>query len=191
VKRGLAALLVLAVACGGGDDEPEAQLSLQPSTTTTTTPEVAALAERLPVEVGAGLTRADDVVGAGLLDLAGAAAAASDPDAELELLERTGFERGVSRAWIAVGGATVYISLYEFGDEAGAAAYDDAQAGLLTEQGATPFDAGIGRGFTTVEGELTAHAVLLRDGVRWALVLVASEDGSLDADRAAELAAAL
>lgn len=188
MKRVLAALLVLAVACGGGgDDEPEGQLSLEPSTTTTTTPAVAALARILPAEVGEGFTRADDVVGAGLLDLEGAAAAASDPAAERELLEAQGFRHGVSRAWIAVGGATVYVALYEFADPAGATAYDAAQVALLAEEGAEVD----GRTFTLVEEELTTHAVLRVDGPVWALVLVASPDGSLDAARAAELAAAL
>lgn len=190
MRRVLAAVLLLAVACGGSGEEPAAELSLEPSTTTTTTPEVAALASRLPTEVGEGLTRADDVVAAGLLDLEGAASAANDPAAERRLLEASGFRHGVSRAWIAVGGATVYVALYEFDDEAGAAAYDDAQAALLADV-AEPFASPIGRGFTTVEGELTTHAVLVRDGATWALVLAASEDGSLGRAAASAVAARL
>ncbi|MCU1375409.1 MAG: hypothetical protein JWO68_2695 [Actinomycetia bacterium] len=195
MRRPLAALvLTLALAgCSSSSDGPTDQLSLEPSTTSTTTPATAALAARLPTTVLDGFTRADAVFGGGPLDLDAAANASTEPDAERARLERRGFQRGVARSWVAANADNVYVAVYEFADEAGATGYGTDQAALLTGQGATPFPGG--GGFTTVEhdGEstLTTQAAIRQVGNRWALVLVASDQGARTPADATTIATAI
>ena len=197
--------LGLGAACGGGDGdgdggataeaegrtpdggEPEeGTLELQPSTTTTTSPDDVALAALLPTEVPLpGFGRADDALGAGVLDLDRAAAAEADVAGERALLESAGFVRGASRAWVDVAQDVAYLALYEFESAEGAATYLEESVGRLGAQEATPFDVpGVegARGFTTVEqspqGDFTAHAVTFTRGERWVLALVGSPGGS-------------
>jgi hypothetical protein len=182
MRRPLAAVLLVAAlaGCSSSSDGPTDQLSLEPSTTSTTNSATGALAARLPATVLDGFTRADVVFGGGPLDLEAAANASTEPGTERTRLEHRGFQRGVARSWVAANADNVYVAVYEFADEAGAAGYAADQATLLTGRGATPFPGG--GGFTTVEhdGEttLTTQAAIRQVGSRWALVLVASDQGA-------------
>ena len=210
--------LVVLVACGGDDDGAgrdgastsrpagdgdndgkvtSGTLELAPSSTTTTTPEDRAMSELLLDEPPLpGFARADDVLGAGPLDLDAAAAAEADVPAERALLETRGFERGASRAWLDQGQDVAYLALYEFADADGAAAYLADGAMTLEARGAAAFEVpGIegALGFTTVEespeGTFTAHAVAFTRGARWVLALVGSPGSGRSPDDARALAA--
>lgn len=205
-RRLLAGLLLVAsmAACGGSDEGPgevtatpsvepgrddadadeatSGTLELAPASTTTTTPADRLVAELLLEELPmASFERADDVLGAGSLDLEAAAAAESDVEAERALLAARGFERGASRAWLGPAQDVVYLAIYDFADADGAAAYLRAGADALLERGATPFEVPEvdgALGFTTVEegpdSTFTAHAVAFARGDRWVLTLVGS-----------------
>ncbi len=185
---------------GEDDDggETSGTLELAPSSTTTTTPEDRAMSELLldepPLE---GFARADDVLGAGPLDLDAAAAAEADAPAERSLLETRGFERGVSRAWLDEGQDVVYLAVYEFADADGAAAYLADGAMTLAARGAVAFEVPEidgALGFTTIEespeGTFTAHAVAFTRDTRWVLALVGSPGSGRSPDDARALAAA-
>ena len=174
-------------------------LQLEPSTTTTTTPEDRALSDLLPSDAPLpGFDRADDVLGAGPLDLDAAAAAESDADAERALLETRGFERGASRAWIdPTTEDVVYLAIYDFATAEGATAYLADGAETLEARGATAFDVPEvegARGFTTVEespeGTFVAHAVAFTRGDRWVLALVGSPGSGRTPDDARAVAVA-
>lgn len=214
-----AVLLVPLTSCSDGDrttgsDDPDdprvageapdqgegssGTLELAPSSTTTTTPDDLALARLLleepPLE---GFARADGIVGAGPLDLEGAAAAEDDPDAERDLLRTLGFERGVSRTWLDRDQDIVYLALYELGGAEDAEAYLAEGLARLRERGATTFDVPEvdgAVGLTTVEEgpdeTFTAHAVAFTRGRRWLLALVGSAGSARTPDDARALAAA-
>ncbi len=216
----LALSLVAACGGGGGDTTSEAEgrtpsgsaepdegdkggseggtLELQPSTTTTTSPEDLALAALLLAEVPLpGFGRADDALGAGVLDLDRAAAAEADVEGERALLESEGFVRGASRGWVDVAQDVVYLALYEFESAEGAAAYLEEGVERLEAREATRFEVpGVegAQGFTTVEespqGDFTAHAVTFTQGARWVLALVGSPGSSRSQDEARAVAAA-
>ena len=181
----------------GGEGEPEeGTLELEPSTTTTTSPEDQALAALLPTEVPLpGFGRADDALGAGVLDLDRAAAAEADMAAERARLESRGFVRGASRAWVDPAQDVAYLALYEFESAEGASAYLEEGVERLEAREATPFEVpGVegARGFTTVEespqGDFTAHAVTFTRGDRWVLALVGSPGASRSQDDARAVA---
>lgn len=184
-------------AAGEEEDGPTSgSLELEPSTTTTTTPEDLALSslllEDLPMT---GFDRADDVLGAGPLDLDAAAAAETDVAAERALLSAQGFERGASRAWVEPGQDVVYLAVYEFETAKGASAYLAEGGENLLSRGATTFDVPElegASGFTTVEesseGTFTAHAVAFASGRRWALALVGSPTSTRTQDDARSVA---
>lgn len=183
-----------------GDDEGPtvATLDLRPATPMTTTPDDRALSALLPQEPPLeGFERADDILGAGPLDLDAAAAAEADVATERSRLEARGFQRGASRAWIDPDQDVVYLAVYDFDGAGGATAYLDDSGQSLESRGATRFDvpevAGA-RGYTTVEegeqGTFTAHAVAFTSGERWVLVLVGSPSSARTEDDARAVAAA-
>jgi hypothetical protein len=139
-----------------------------------------------------GFTRTDAELGNGPLDLEAAATSSNDPASERQTLRRRGFVRGVSRSWVnGASGDTVYVAVYEFTDPAGAAGYATDQVAALTAHGATPFPGG----FTTVEQDggttLTTHAAMRQVGIRWALVLVASQKADRLPAEAVQVAGAI
>lgn len=173
-------------------------LELAPSSTTTTTPADLALAQLLledpPLD---GFVRADGAVGAGPLDLEGAASAEEDSEAEADLLRTLGFERGVSRTWLDRDQDVVYLALYELGAAGDAEAYLAEGVDRLRARGATTFDVPEvdgAVGLTTVEEgpdeTFTAHAVAFTSGRRWLLALVGSAGSTRTPDAARALAAA-
>lgn len=184
-----------------GDDAGDGgagTLRLTPSSTTTAPPADTALSEDLledpPLQ---GFARADDVLGTGPLDLEAAAAAERDVAAERALLERRGFERGASRAWLDPDQDVVYVAVYDFRDADGAAAYLADGAETLRLRGATTFDVPEvpgALGFTTVEdgpeGTFTAQAVAFARGDRWYLALVGASGPARSPDDARAVAAA-
>lgn len=184
---------------GQAEEATSGTLQLEPSTTTTTTPEDRALSELLPSESPLpGFERADDVLGAGPLDLDAAAAAESDADAERALLEGRGFERGASRAWIDPEAEdVVYLAIYDFASAEGATTYLADGGEALETRGATAFEVPEvegARGFTTIEGSsegtFVAHAVAFTRGERWVLALVGSPGSGRSPDDARAVAAA-
>lgn len=180
------------------DGSTAGTLELDPVTTTTTTPEDGALSQLLPeASPLPGFDRADDVLGAGPLDLAAAAAAEADVDAERSRLEARGFVRGASRAWTGDGQDVVYLAIYEFDRAEGASGYLEDVTGALASRAATQFDVpGVAgaTGFTTVEasdeGTFTAHAVTFTQGELWVLVLVGSPESTRTEEDARAVAAA-
>ncbi|MDQ3148023.1 MAG: hypothetical protein M3R01_14040 [Actinomycetota bacterium] len=196
----LAGALSLLAACSGRGDEGgggDGQAERRPTTTeeprtttttgatTTTTPLDVELAAALLAEGPAGFEPIGEPGANGPLDLEAAARAEPDPQAERALLETRRFDRGHTRSWRnAATDAVVVATVYQFADEAGAAAY--LADGILTLEGfgAEPFDvpsvAGA-RGFTLVEsgGESprVAHGVAFSAGRRFYL-LVRTDEGS-------------
>lgn len=193
-------LLPLAACSGDGDPaketgptrEPtpttEGELELEPETTTTTKPEEATLADLLIEESLAGFVPA----GVEVLDLAAAAAAEVDPEAERALLETRSFQRGVSRRFVNEDEDVVYIAAYEFATPRDAEFYLADGVETVSARGATTFDAAVegAFGFTTREPGFTAHAVAFTRAHRWFLVLVGSETGARTEDEVKQLAAA-
>jgi hypothetical protein len=182
VRRAVA-VLVLVAALAGCSSSGSDRDALRLSPTTTEAKEAA----RLPKDAFDGFVQADE----GTLALADAAGLAQDPKAERAELARDGFVRGVSRSWTnPASNDTAYVALYEFGDDAGAAAYATATAATIEAAGAIPF--GDGGGWTTVEHDgdttLTTHAVVRQEGRWWALVLVASSVADRTPAEAKELA---
>lgn len=203
-RRWAAVVLVLGLALAGcsadGDDaSPTAgTLDLAPATTATTTPDGQALSDLVVTDPPLpGFVLADDILGAGPLDLGAAAASEPEPTVERALLEETGFERGASRAWLSTEQDAAYVAIYGFATPEGAAAYADAASDRLVARGATPFDVPEvpgATGLTTVEeaeeGTFTTHAVSFVRDDRWVLVLVASPTSSRSPEDARALAAA-
>ena len=165
----------------------EGELELEPSTTTTTTPEDATLADLLIDESLPGFVPA----GVEVLDLAAAAEAEVDPEAERALLETRSFQRGVSRRFVNEDEDVVYVAAYEFATPRDAEFYLADGVETVSARGATTFDAGVegAFGFTTREPGFTAHAVAFTRAHRWFLVLVGSETGGRTEDEVKQLAA--
>ena len=177
----------LVAGCGGDDGEQGAApgdgtLELAPSTSTTAPPATAALLDALPEEPPLpGFVPADDVLGAGPLDLEAAAAGEEDADAERAVLEQRRFVGGASRAWLGPEEAVAYVAVYAFASPADAEAYLAETRERLGARGAERFDVpGIDGavGSTTVEsgedGSFTASAVTFTRGDRWVLTLLGS-----------------
>ncbi len=203
----LVAALALAACSNDGDSSADGSagesttsvgsLDLVPATTTTTTPEAKALDALLLDDPLTGFSRDDLAVGAGPLDLDGAAALEDDEAAERALLETRRFVRGASRAWTNAGDDVLLLTVYEFADVGGAARYLQDGAEALEARGATGFevpglDGAIG--FSTVEdtgsGSFVAHAVAFSVGTRWCLVLVGSSSSGSTPDDVRTVAAA-
>lgn len=196
----LAALLL--AACGGDDagrragDGTPGTLELTPETTTTK-PEDTAMADLLIEEAPAGYARADRAMGTGPLDLAGAAAAETDHEAERALLETRGFRRGWSRAWLNPDDDVIYVAVYELGSDDAAARYLEDGTETLLARGAEPFDVPHVEGawgYVTVDeseaGTFTAYAVAFTRGPHWFLVLNGSAGSGASPDTARHLAEA-
>jgi hypothetical protein len=185
MRRALAVLVVAAALAGcssSGSGSDDAKLDLSPTTTE------AKEASRLPAAALDGFVQADEAT----LGLDDAAGVSNDTAAEKAELTRDGFVRGVSRSWTnPASNDTVYVALYEFGDDAGAAAYAATQATAIEGAGGIPF--GAGGGWTTKEQDgdatLTTHAAVRQEGRWWVLVLVASEVADRTPEEATQLAA--
>ena len=189
VGAALALALVL-VACTGGDDAARrtgrpgaAGTATVPSDVTTVPPGPPVDDDLLLTDVGTEYGRVpdDQRPGLGSLDLDAAARVEADTSAERSLLATRGFRLGRARAWRSATGDEVYEAVYEFRDEAGAAAY--LQDGLLNLEGSGaeryPVDGVPGAtGFSQAErrptGAVTAHGVVFVRGVRFFLVFVTS-----------------
>lgn len=168
------------------------------TSTAPTTPEALAVDDLLLDDTLPGFRRDDAAVGAGLMDLEGAAAAESDSDAERALLETRGFVRGASRAWCTPDDDIVYLAAYDFATARGAAAYLTDGLERLDARGAARFpvpQVADAKGFTSVDGTgdeaFTAHAVVFTRDMRWFLVLVGSPSASRTTAEAIEVATAL
>lgn len=211
----LAAVLALAAvvtSCSsGGDDAPAATATTTTttvsSTTTTTTrppvphtPETDALDALLPDDTLPGFTRVPDGArGAGPLDLAAAAAAERDSNAERAVLETRRFRRGVARVWTGPDDAadTVYVAIYEFAAAAGASAYLEDGRELLEARKVSEFPVDLpgAFGFTQVDESgsdpFAGHAVAFTRDNRYALVIVGGDPGRRTPDEARAVAAAV
>lgn len=198
--RAVALAAVLLAACGGdggegriGDAAP-GTLELTPETTTTM-PEDTSMADLLIEDAPEGYVQADAAMGAGPLDLEGAAAAEVDHAAERALLETRGFQRGWSRAWLTPDDDVVYVAAYELGSDEAAARYLEDGTETLLARGAEPFDVpGVdgARGYVTLDeseaGTFTAYAVAFTRGPHWFLVLNGSAGSGASPDVARALA---
>ena len=192
----LAAAALLA-ACTGGDDrrddDGDAGRGAASSTTAPAQGDVAAggdlsastgaLADVLLPEVGPEYHRVHDDArpGLGPLDLEAAARAEADTSAERALLTTRGFRTGMARAWRNQAGDELYQAVYEFRDEAGAAAY--LKDGLITLEGRAaelyPIDGIPGAsGFSQAErrstGAVTSHGLVFVRGHRFFLLFASS-----------------
>ena len=209
----VAATALLVVAACSGDDghavltSSSTTSTSRSSTTTTTaaptttstataTPEETALMSVLLEEALPGFRRYPDLETPDL-DLAGAAALEEDTAAERSLLETRGFVRGTSRAWRNDDRDVALVTLYEFADAAGAAAYLADGAEHLQARGAQTFDVADlpeALGFTQVdetsEGAFTGHGVAFARGNRYVLVVVGSSSSGVTTDDARRLAVA-
>jgi hypothetical protein len=195
--------VALVAGCGGDDQEQgtgpgDGTLELAPATSTTAPPATAALLGALLEEPPLpGFVPADDVLGAGALDLDAAAAGEEDVDAERALLERRRFVGGASRAWLGPQEAVAYVATYAFASAADAEAYLADSRERLGARGAEPFEVpGIegATGFTTVEtsgaGTFTASAITFARGDRWVLCLLGSPEAAPAVDDAVAIAGA-
>jgi hypothetical protein len=194
---------VLVAGCGGDDqdevtEQGDGTLELAPSTATTTPPATAALLDALlPEPPLPGFLPADDVLGAGPLDLDAAAAGEEDIEAERALLEERRFVAGASRAWLGPQESVAYVATYAFASAADAEAYVDDTSARLGARGAERFevpDIEGAAGFTTVEaggtGTFTASAITFARGDRWVLSLLGSPEAAPTVDDAIALATA-
>lgn len=190
------AVAVLLAACSGGGDPPaDDDGRTAPSSTAVPAGDgtaaggeagaaaaADALGEVLLADVGADYRRvSDERPGLGVLDLEAAAEAEVDTSAERALLATRGFRRGMARAWRNQAGDEVYQAVYEFGDEAGAAAY--LKDGLITLEGRAaevyPVEGVPGAtGFSQAErrstGAVTSHGLVFVRGHRFFLVFASS-----------------
>jgi len=171
-------------------------VALTTTSTTTATPEETALMSVLLEEALPGFRRYPDLETPDL-DLAGAAALEEDTAAERSLLETRGFVRGTSRAWRNDDRDVALVTLYEFADASGAAAYLADGAEHLQARGAQTFDVADlpeALGFTQVdetsEGAFTGHGIAFTRGNRYVLVVVGSSSSGVSTDDARRLAAA-
>ncbi|HEX2040150.1 MAG TPA: hypothetical protein VHF47_10510, partial [Acidimicrobiales bacterium] len=105
----------------------------------------------------------------------------ADTAAERSLLATRRFRGGVARAWRHPDGDELYAAVYEFADEAGAAAY--LRDGLVTLEGraaqlypveALPGATGFSQAERRAAGAVTAHGVVLTRANRFWLVVAAS-----------------
>jgi hypothetical protein len=191
-------LLLGACSDDGGEATTAAEgtLELAPSTTAVPSPASSALLELLVEEPPSpDFVRADDVLGAGPLDLDAAAAGEEDATAERSLLQQRRFEGGASRAWLDPQQAVAYVAIYDFASEADAEAYRDEARSRLAARGASPFevpDVAGATGHATVEegpsGTFRAAAVSFTRGRRWVLALVGSPQGADGTEQAVALA---
>src|SRR5688500_7743583 len=198
---GALAAAVLLSACTD-EAAPRVGSATTTTTTSTVTPPVVVDAAALPDEIVPGYVRvadADRPGRLGPLDLAAAAEAEADTAAERSLLATRRFRGGLARAWRSPEGDELYIAVYEFADEAGAAAY--LRDGLITLDGRAaqqyPVEGLPGAvGFSQAErreaAAVTSHGVVLARGSRFWLVVAASahpgSTPSLVADAARRLA---
>ena len=190
------ALALLAGCSSSSDDPPTARPTTETSAPSSSTPIAMTDTDLLLRDVLPGFARApDDAFDTGPLDLAAAAAAERDADAERTVLETRGFVGGEARAWTGPDDDTVYAAVYEFASAAGAAAYlEDGRELLLARRVRTfPVDEPGGAfGFTqvdeTAEGAFVGHAVAFVDGERYFLVIVGGDGSRRTADEARELA---
>ncbi|MBW3669475.1 MAG: hypothetical protein KY443_09725 [Actinobacteria bacterium] len=189
------AAAVLLAACTSGDERAGAGDEGRTATSSTTESAgdgttapgeagagAGALAEVVLVEVGEDYRRVpdDSRTGLGVLDLEAAARAEVDTSAERSLLVTRSFRRGVARAWRNESGDEVYQAVYEFGDEAGAAA--GLKDGLITLEGraAELYLEGVpgATGFSQAErrstGAVTSHGLVFVRGHRFFLVFASS-----------------
>jgi hypothetical protein len=135
----------------------------------------------------------DGAAGSGPLDLAAAAAAEQDQQAERALLETRRFVRGHERTWTAAdpSGPRAYALVYEFADTGGAAAYlVDGREHLAARNASLWTVAGLdgATGFTQSDGGFTAQGVAFSRGP-WFFLVVANGPG-VDAGVVSSLAAA-
>ena len=192
----LAAAALLAACTGGGDREGDGGDAGRgtPSSTKAPVPgDVAAggeagaasgaPAEVLLDEVGPDYRRVPDDArpGLGPLNLEAAARAEADTSAERALLTTRGFRAGMARAWRNQAGDEVYQAVYEFGDEAGAAAY--LKDGLITLEGRAaelypvegiPGASGFSQAERRPAGAVTSHGLVFVRGHRFFLVFASS-----------------
>lgn len=99
-------------------------------------PAVPELMAMLP-DPGAGWVEVTSGRGVGSLDLARAAAAEPDVEAERSLLETRQFEAGHGRAWVDSDARRAYAAVYRFPDEAAATAYQLDGLEQVLARGAT------------------------------------------------------
>jgi hypothetical protein len=139
----------------------------------------------------------DQRAGLGPLDLDAAARVEADTSAERSLLATRGFRRGLARAWRTQAGDELYQAVYEFGDEAGAAAY--LQDGLITLEGSgatrypvegVPGATGFSQAERRPTGAVTSHGVVFVRGPRFFLVFASSARPGTTPGAVAEVAKA-
>ena len=194
----LVGAVALLAGCSSSADPPPAATPNSTATSTSTTMRSIAVTDTdlLLPDALPGFTRAPDAAfGTGPLDLAAAAAAERDAEAERTVLETRGFVGGEARAWTGPDDDTVYAAVYEFGSAAGAAAYlEDGRELLLARRVRTfPVDEPMGAfGFTqvdeTADGAFVGHAVAFVDRERYFLVIVGGDGSRRTADEAREVA---
>lgn len=181
-----ATLLVGAVAAvallAGCTDAPE-ERGAAVSSTSTTTSTTAVSPALVPDELVPGYARVPDDArpGLGPLDLDAAARVEADTSAERSVLATRRFRGGLARAWRSPEGDELYTAVYEFADDAGAAAY--LQDGLVTLEGRAaevypveglPGATGFSQAERRAAGAVTSHGVVFARGPRFHLVVVAS-----------------
>lgn len=217
----VAAVLAVAACSSDGDDASPTTTSTSAAssddgTTTTTTsdgttttaaptttstvapkPEDEVLAAVLLDEVPAsGFELLTAPASTGPLDLAAAAAFESDDDAERQLLETRGFQRGYIRSWADGTGGAIVLEVYRFASADGASAYQ--ADGLLTLEGfgAELFDVADipgAKGFAQVaagEGATNVYGVVFNHEGLFFLVLVTAPGSGASADDARTVATA-
>ncbi|HVF73701.1 MAG TPA: hypothetical protein VM938_01525 [Acidimicrobiales bacterium] len=133
-------------------------------------------------DLGPDWTRVPDTrAGLGPLDLEAAAKAEVDTSAERSLLETRGFKAGLARAWRNQAGDELYQAVYEFRDEASAAAY--LQDGLINLEGrgsaryeveGVPGATGFSQAERRPDGAVTSHGLAFVRGHRFFLLFLAS-----------------
>lgn len=217
----VALLLCLVVALGGrgvtrqrdGDERDRAPAatsrprSLVGSTTSTSAPERSASVDLPPAvpellallpDPGAGWTEVRSGRGVGSLDLARAAEAEADVDAERSLLETRRFEAGHGRAWSDDAGRRLYAAVYRFPDPASAAAYQLDGLEQVLARGATEVTVeGVpgGRAFSLVressKGSTVTTAVTFTKGRDFFLVFASGPTASGLLPLARDLATAI
>lgn len=203
------ALAVVLVACTGGGDggRHAAQKSAEERAGTTTSASTTPPAPLGPpvdealllTDVGPDSIRVpdDSRPGLGSLDLDAAARVEADTSAERSLLATRGFRRGLARAWRTASGDEVYQAVYEFRDEAGAAAY--LQDGLITLEGSgaerypvegVPGATGFSQAEARPTGAVTSHGVAFVRAHRFFLVFASSSRTGTTPGAVADLARA-
>ena len=145
--------------------------------------------------VVSGMTLApDDRLGTGPIDLARAADAEPDREAELALLRTRSFVAGFSRAFER-DGEVVYLQVYRFGSADDAAAYLLDGADTILARGAEPYDVDPlpgALGFTESDPQtgFTGHAVSFTVGRHHVLVIAGGSSGLISSADARAVATA-